>query len=240
MKKVLILEDNGAMLEYLCGLVGEVGTKTMVFPFDNAKDACQCALKTTIDLFLVDIILDTHRPGDTSGLQFVEEIRQIRRYGFTPVIIVTSLYDEKLVTYETLHCYSFIEKPFDGDRLKRLVEEALAFPGIENRAKILKFHKDGIILAVESGRIVYVESVNHVLHIHTAYGDVIRIPYRTIKGFLQEADSSDFLQCSRSTVVNVRFVHNVDLVNRVIQFQEGMGRVNIGVMYKNQVKEMFS
>ena len=45
--------------------------------------------------------------------------------------------------------------------------------------------------------------------------------------------------CSRSIVVNRRYVHNVDLVNRVIQFQEGMGRVDIGIMYKNQVKEMF-
>ena len=38
MKKVLILEDNRAMLEYLCGLVGEVGTKTMVFPFDRSEE----------------------------------------------------------------------------------------------------------------------------------------------------------------------------------------------------------
>ncbi len=240
MKKVLILEDNGAMLEYLSDIVGEVGIKTTVFPCDNVKDACQCALKNTIDLFLVDIILDTKRPGDTSGLHFVEDIRQIKRYGFTPVIIVTSLYDEKLVTYEALHCYGFIEKPFDRNRLKTLVEEALAFPGIDNQAKILKFHKDGIILAVESGRIVYVESIDHVLHIHTTYDDVMHIPYKTIRGFLEEADSSDFLQCSRSTVINIRHVHNVDLVNGVIQFQEGMGRVNIGVMFKKQVKEIFS
>ena len=68
----------------------------------------------------------------------------------------------------------------------------------------------------------------------------MQIPYKTIKGFLEEADSNDFLQCSRSTVINRRFVHNVDFVNRVIQFQKGIGRVDIGIMYKNQMKEMFS
>ena len=238
MKKVLILEDNGLMLECLSGIVQEVGVKTEVFPFDNAKDACQCALKSTIDLFIIDIMLEAHKSGDTSGLSFVEDIRRIKRYGFTPVIIVTALYDQKLITYEELHCYSFIEKPFDKDRLKTLIEEALAFPGTDSGTKTLKFRKGGIILAVERARIVYVESINHILNIHTT-NDVMRIPYKTIKDFLEEVDSNDFLQCSRSIVVNRRYVHNVDLVNRVIQFQEGMGRVDIGTMYKNQVKEMF-
>lgn len=238
MKKVLILEDNGLMLECLSGIVQEVGVKTEVFPFDNAKDACQCALKSTIDLFIIDIMLEAHKSGDTSGLSFVEDIRRIKRYGFTPVIIVTALYDQKLITYEELHCYSFIEKPFDKDRLKGLIESALAFQGTDDRTKTLTFRKDGIILAVERERIIYVESINHILNIHTT-NDVMRIPYKTIKDFLEEVDSNDFLQCSRSIVVNRRYVHNVDLVNRVIQFQEGMGRVDIGIMYKNQVKEMF-
>ena len=240
MKKVLILEDNADMLKYLFDIVQKVNVKTSVFSFDNVVSAYQCALKRTIDLFIIDLILDMHRPGDTSGLNFVEDIRRLKCYGFTPVIIVTALQDEKLVTYEKLHCYSFVEKPFDEDRLKEVIEEALAFPGTGNGTKILKFRKEGIILAVDREHIVYVESINHILHIHTIYGDVMQIPYKTIKGFLEEADSNDFLQCSRSTVINRRFVHNVDFVNRVIQFQKSMGRVDIGIMYKNQIKEMFS
>lgn len=239
MKKVLILEDNAPMLEHLSGIVQGVGMRVETFPFDNAKDACYCALKNTIDLFIIDIILEPHKSGDTSGLRFIEDIRQIKRYGFTPVIIVTALYDPKLVAYDKLHCFNFIEKPFDEDRLKELIEKALAFPGTDNRKKILTFRKDGIILAVESDRIVYVESINHILNIHTT-NDVMRIPYKTIKNFLTEADCSDFQQCSRNTVINRRYVHNVDFVNRVIQFRDGMGRVDIGIMYRNQVKEMFS
>ncbi|MCI9221286.1 MAG: response regulator [Lachnospiraceae bacterium] len=239
MKKVLILEDNAPMLEYLSGIVQGVGMRVETFPFDNAKDACYCALKNTIDLFIIDIILEPHKSGDTSGLSFIEDIRRIKRYGFTPVIIVTSLYDPKLVAYEKLRCFSFIEKPFDEDKLKELIEKALAFPGTDNRKKTLTFRKDGIILAVESDRIVYVESINHILNIHTT-NDVMRIPYKTIKNFLEEADCIDFQQCSRNTVINKQYVHNVDFVNRVIQFRDGMGRVDIGIMYRNQVKEMFS
>lgn len=56
MKKVLILEDNAPMLEHLSGIVQGVGMRVETFPFDNAKDACYCALKNTIDLFIIDII----------------------------------------------------------------------------------------------------------------------------------------------------------------------------------------
>ena len=60
MKKVLILEDNAPMLEHLSGIVQGVGMRVETFPFDNAKDASYCALKNTIDLFIIDIILEPH------------------------------------------------------------------------------------------------------------------------------------------------------------------------------------
>lgn len=238
MKKILILEDNAAMLEYLSDIMRKISMKAEVFSFDNIRDAYQCALERTIDLFILDIILDTGRPGDSSGLMFAENIRQVGHYGFTPIIIVTSLEDERLFTYEKLHCYGFVEKPFDRRKLERMAEEALSFPGTGYKERTLFFRKDGIILAVERDNIVYAESLNHVLHIHTCQGDVLKIPYMTIKRLLAEADSSDFLQCSRNMVVNRRFIHNVDLTNRMIRFRDGMGMAEIGTAYKSKVREM--
>lgn len=57
----------------------------------------------------------------------MENIRKIDRYSFIPVIFVTSLEDAKFHTYEKLHCYSFIEKPFDEIKLKNLMKECLTF-----------------------------------------------------------------------------------------------------------------
>lgn len=212
--------------------------KVMVFPVDNIRDAYQCAAEKTLDLFIVDIILDRSQTNDSSGLKFIEHIRQIKHYSFTPVIVVTALEDSRLYTYEKLHCYGFVEKPFDEDHLKRLAEEALRFPGINEKRKTLYFRKDGIIQAVERESIVYVESINHVLHIHTNRKDVMRIPYMTIAKLIEEADSNDFIQCSRNTVINKRYIHNLDITNRIIQLKGEMGRVEIGIMYKNQVKEL--
>lgn len=239
MKKVLILEDNAAALEHLTGLVREVDTKNVIFSFDNIKDAYQCAMERKIDLFLVDIILDTSHPGDASGLKFVENVRRIEHYSFTPVIFISSLEDARSYTYENLHCYSFIEKPFNANRVKQTVEQCLKFPGHDRNAKTLYFRKDGIILAVEREDIVYAESIEHIMHIHMKNGDVLKIPYITIKNLLQEIDSPDMIQCSRNTVINRNFVQNVDIPNRMIQLKGEKERIEIGVMFKKSVKECF-
>lgn len=222
------------------GIVRELDTKNTVFSFDNIKDAYQCAMERTIDLFLVDIILDTSNPGDTSGLRYVENIRRIEHYRFIPVIFVTSLEDTRSYTYENLHCYSFIEKPFDVNRVKQAVEQCLRFPGNIQNAKTLYFRRDGIIFAVDLEEIVYAESVNHIMHIHTKPGDVLKIPYITIKKLLEEADSLDMIQCSRNTVINKNFVHNVDIPNQIIQLKGDFGRVEIGIRFKKCMKGCFN
>lgn len=203
------------------------------------EDAYRYALEKDIDLFIIDVILDTSRPGDFSGLKFIDAIRKIDRYAFAPVIFVTSLEDAKLYTYEKLHCYSFVEKPFDPNRLKELVMQCLNFPTVEQKRKTMYFRKDGIILAVDREDIVFAECANHVLNIHTAQDDLLSIPYVTLKKFLTDVDSDDFAQCSRSTVVNKKYIQNVDITNGVIQLKNQMGTVEIGIMYKKGLKEVF-
>ncbi len=238
MKKILILEDNKLVQEYLSKIIEELETKTEVYLFDNAKDAYYCAMEKTIDLFVVDVILEPNRPGDSSGLNYIENIRQINHYMFTPVIVVTSLEDNKLYTYQELHCFGFLEKPFDEARLRSLVQKALNYPGTGRKQKSLYFRIDGIIYAVERESIVYTESIRHILHIYQKGNNVLQVPYRAIKTLLEELDSSDFIQCSRNTVVNKSFIQYVDMPNGVIQLKDGMGRLSIGPLYKNKLREM--
>lgn len=238
MKKILILEDNPVTLKNLANIVQGIDIKNVVHPFSNIKDAYQCAMEKTIDLFVIDIVLDTSRPGDSSGLHFAENIRRIPHYNFVPIIFVTSLEDARLYTYEKLHCYSFIEKPFDVERLKRVVEQCLHFPKIQETPKTLYFRKDGIILAAERNDIVYAESINHIMHLHIRNGDMLSVPYITLKKLLDDIDSMDFIQCSKSVVLNKKYILNMDIPNRVIQLKDGLGCVDIGKQYKKKIRSM--
>lgn len=239
MKKILILEDNQSTLQHLAGIVQKADTRCEVIALHRMKDAYQCALEREIDLFIIDIILDTRRPGDSSGLRFVDSIRKIDKYAFTPVLFVTSLEDARFYAYEKLHCYHFVEKPFDAEKIKRMVEHCLKFPGHQESDKTLYFRKDGIVLAVDRSEIVYAECENHTMYIHTSRSDVLAIPYLTLKRLLDEADSPDMIQCSRNTMINKKFIHNVDITNRMIQLRNNYGRVEIGLMYKKLLREIF-
>lgn len=239
MKKILVLEDNPVTLSYITSLTQEIDVKNTIFACSDVKDVYQYVLERDIDLFIIDIILDTSRPGDSSGLNFVDSIRKIDRYAFIPIIFVTSLEDARLYTYEKLHCYSFIEKPFDPNKLKELVRQCLNFPPVEKKRKTMYFRKEGIILAADREDIVFVECINHILNIHTIQGDLLSIPYVTLKKFLSDVDSDEFIQCSRNTVVNRCYILNVDITNRVIQLKNQMGTVEIGIMYKKGLKEIF-
>ena len=59
------------MNRYLQKIISEIDIKNQVFSFTILKGAYQCVLEKDIDLFIVDIILNTSLPGDSSGLKFV-------------------------------------------------------------------------------------------------------------------------------------------------------------------------
>ena len=77
-------------MEWLKSIV-ETCAHVEILTADNAASAYKIALDLTIDLFLVDIVLEPDIMRDSSGLKFVADMRQISKYGFTPVIFITSL-----------------------------------------------------------------------------------------------------------------------------------------------------
>ena len=238
MKRVLIIEDDNNILRHLEKIVRSVDKQVEVYAYTNVKDAYQCMLEHNIDLFMVDIILDTEKQGDTSGLYFAEKIRMVNRYKFTPLLFVTSLEDSRCISYSNFHCYSFIEKPFRPEYVKQIVSECLEFPEYMVQNKALFFRKDGIVVSVDRDDIIYVESINHILHIHTIKNDELKIPYVTLKSFLEMADSDMFIKCRRNTIIHQKYFRNADHTNGVIQLAGGH-RVEIGLTYKNAMKKIF-
>ncbi len=238
MKKILILEDNQIAMGHLESIIRDINPGILVFPVSNVKDAYACVMERIIDVFIIDIILDTSDPGDTSGLKFAENIRKMRGYGFTPIIFVTSLEDARQSTYEHVHCYQFIEKPFDVKYVRETIVQCLRFPGFDTGNKMLYFKKDGIIVSIARDDLVYAETISHIMHIHSKQGDVLKIPYITVRKLLEYMDSPDMLQCSRSTIVNIRYIKNIDIINQVVQLKNPYGSVDIGITYKKYLKEM--
>ena len=238
MKEVLILEDKSETRKVLAGLVKEVRSDAVIYEAADEKTAYDIAMKRTIDLFLVDIILHPQQHDDVSGGKFAQNIRKVDKYLFTPILIITSMYDPKMCMYSSVHCYQFIEKPFDFEKVKQTIQEAIRYETVQEKDRSLMFRTEGMLEMIAVSEIVYVESVNHRLEIVTTSGR-IEIPYKTCNSLLKELDSDNFVLCKHGVIVNLEFVKKVDTVNRYILLTDDFGSLEIGPILKNDfIKKM--
>lgn len=238
MKKILILEDKEIHIEILKKVLEDI-SDIQVLVADTVESAYKLTMENTINLFLVDIILDTEIRGDVSGLRFVEAIREMPKYSFTPLIFITALEDPKMYAFSELHCFGYIEKPFDSTAVKQLISEALEFPYSEKKDKNIYFRNDGVMYAVNSKDIIYIENSKRKLLRHTTK-DKFAVPYKTCKEILDELESKKFVQCNRYTIINKDYIERIDYVNRFMKLRDVDEEVEIGVAMKKRLMHELS
>lgn len=232
-KNVLIVEDNKACMGALVELVKECDSTSVIYCADNSALAYKYAMEERIDLFLIDIMLDNTVQNDVSGIVFADKIRSIERYRFVPLIFVTSLEDYKMNVFQNLHCYSYVEKPFDFKKVKEVIGDALKYPVRDERNnRYVYYRKDGILYSLDTEQIIYIEASKRTLYLYLE-NDEIQIPYKTGVSMLHELNAEEFLQCSRSIIVNRKFIAYVDKTNRYVTMKNGK-TVEIGRMMKNK------
>lgn len=231
MKEVLILEDKEETRKTLALLVKEVQADVVIYEAAEEKTAYEIAMKRSIDLFLVDIILHPQMQDDVSGGDFAKNIRTVQKYLFTPIVIITSMYDPKMCMYSSIHCYKFIEKPFDLKKVKQTIQEAIRYHTEDKKNRVVIFRADGMLDMVIVQEIIFIESVEHKLCITTVSGK-INVPYKTCNKILDELGCDDFVQCRRGVIVNLSYIEKVDPVNRFIYLRESKEVIEIGPILK--------
>lgn len=233
-KKILIIEDNPDCLEYISKIAASVSYETEVFSLTILKDAYLISMKHSIDLFIIDIILDVNVNSDTSGMEFAANIRQNIKYRFTPIIFVSSLADPTFSAYSNIHCYSYIEKPFDAEKLAKTIEEALTIPlKKDNGKERIYFRKEGILHGFSMNEITYIESNVYNTKVHSTY-EMLEIPRRSIKSLLTELGTGTFIQCNRGAIINRNYIEYVDPANRYVKLRNVNVQIEIGSVMKSR------
>ncbi len=232
-KKVLILEDKDDTRRMLVYLVKEVQPDAVVYEASEEQTAYAIAMEKTIDLFLVDIILHPERKGDVSGGDYAQNIRNVDKYLFTPIIIITSMYDPKMCMYSSVHCYKFIEKPFDPEKVKKTIAEAIRYKTENKEGRRAIFRVDGVLVMVLIEEIMFIESVDHRLRI-TTISEKLQVLYKSCNTILEELDCDDFTMCKRGVIVNLNYVSIVDPVNRYVYLRGCKEVLEIGPILKKE------
>lgn len=238
MKKVLVVEDKMEAREVLVRLLKEIDEGTAVYTAENEDEAYCIAMKKTIDVFLIDIILHLEQTGDQSGAVFAQHIREVEKYFFTPIIFITSLYDSQMCMFHTVQCYAFVEKPFDLEKTKKIIMNAMRYHTEEGQEKSFIFHTNGLLQSVPLHEIMYIESKDHKLYVHTTR-EVFKIPYRSCKKVWEEIDSEEFQRCSRGTIVNMRYIEKIDEPGRYIYLTTSGTVIEIGSTIKKSFLDHF-
>lgn len=230
------MEDKESHRVALRKIVTGLSKDIEVYEAEDIRTAYRIAMIEHIHLFLLDIILCPQMPGDTMGLDFAREIRKVKKYHFTPIIFITSLEDPKLYTYNHLHCWRYIEKPFDPKIVKETILEALEVPVEDDKDRSVYFRKDGIIYAVQVEDIIYIENKRRKIIIHCK-NEILEIPYKTCEEITKELDSKKFVQCSRHMIVNKSYIKQIDYPNRYLKLRHVDELIDISVSFKNRLKD---
>ncbi|MCR5835173.1 MAG: LytTR family DNA-binding domain-containing protein [Lachnospiraceae bacterium] len=225
MKEILIVEDKETAALALEKIVRKECESANVYIANNLEKALTIAMMKDIELMLVDIVLNPEKKEDMSGIEFVSKIRGVDKYSFVPVIMVTSLEDPRMIAYEQLRCFSFIEKPYDEGEIRTVIREALKYktPYADNK---YFFKSDGVIYSINKNEILYIQTVGKKMQV-ILENDEMDIPYIPIKKLAVEF-FSDFIQCSRNCIVNKKHIENIDVVNRFIKVKGCEEKLVIG------------
>lgn len=231
MKTILIVEDNPRSREMLVRIIENIRDDVIIKEAAGKEEAYALTVNNDIDLFMLDIILNSSNPADVSGIQFAEYIRDIPKYKYTPIIFITALEDPELHAYSELHCYYYVEKPYNADKVAAVIAEALEMPKANEEPHTIFFRKEGVLYKKEVSDIIYIENTRTGQTVHCVNGD-LQLSYKPIKKILEELASHKFIQCSRYHIVNVDHIDKIDTVNRYIKLKGIKEPIDIGNTYK--------
>ena len=237
MTKILILEDNIECLSAIAAMVERVSDRVSAVPVNSLEEARR-ALKDAqqpFQAFFLDINLNVSDNEDTSGITFAKEIRMVKQYAFTPIVMITSMANMELRAYRELHCYQYLIKPYNEDDIKQLVGKLLFMSQSgETRDAYVLVKKSGVNYKLFCKDIVCIRAVPRGVNFVLA-NEEIKVPYTTIKQLLEKLPKEKFIQVHRMCIINQDYIDYVDMVNGLINMKNGV-QAEIGVTYKKDLR----
>lgn len=237
MARILILEDEMHSRTALEKMLKNISAEITV---DAAADLAEARLlldsTVSFDLFFLDVNLAPDETGDTSGILFAEEIRNMRQYEFTPLVMITSVAGLEMEAYRRLHCYQYVVKPYVRSEVEEIVRKVLFHLHAEKRASIM-VKRNGINYKIFCDEIMFCRAIPRGVCI-CLKNEQMEVPYLSIHKLLEKLPGDLFFQCHRTFIVNRNAVKYYDLVNQVIQVEGSPEWIDIGVTFKPEVRRI--
>lgn len=156
MARILIVEDDTILRDALVNMAQSIDEGIEVLVTGHAEQALEYIKEGSFDAFFLDIQLH-----DYSGLLLAEQIRTIDEYQLTPIVFITAIPVYELKAFRNIHCYDYIVKPFNEDKVRRVFETIIKH-GVKKKHEkaTLKIIQKDFNYIINQDDMIYIESIN--------------------------------------------------------------------------------
>ena len=119
MSKILVVEDSPSMRQLI-----STSLKASGHNVEEAEDGVVGVEKSQREVF--DLIISDVKMPNKDGLELTAALRAMPEYQYTPIILLTSIDDEKLKEKgRQIGATGWLLKPFDSETLIRAIKKVL-------------------------------------------------------------------------------------------------------------------
>lgn len=166
------------------------------------------------------IFLDVEMPGEYDGFAALEGLAENSR----PLVIVVTGYDKYAKAAFDVHAVDFLSKPFDRTRFDEALSQARNWlaarqekgAGASNGGaayrKILGFKASGRVFFLNTDKIKWIKAEGKYVRIY--FDDHAPLLREPISALTAKLDPAKFLLISRSYVVNIHYVREIQPLSR--------------------------
>lgn len=157
-------------------------------------------------------VLEEHRYNiyildiEMQGMNGLELARSIRKKDEDAVIIFMTSYSDYMQRAFDVRAFNFLNKPIDEVRAKQVILKAIAF--VEDNRKNFIFKKGRTINAIYYRDILYLESVDRFIVVHTEKEDIKY--YGRIRELMNSLNCRLFARVHNSYIINMNYVKTIE------------------------------
>ncbi len=204
MYKIAVCDDDTVSRREIVGIINEIVPKEMVQikEYSDGTDLMyDIGEKEQFDIIMLDISMDK-----MDGITAAKQIREGSICSNAIIFFITS-YQAEVVTIVDVNPMAYIYKPIRRDGLEPKIRKAINL--LDRNGGVLEIVSGRSIIRLKIEDIMYIESYNRGVEIHTSEG-VYRTATYKIGNVTEQIWSIDFIRCHNSFIVNKNFVKRMD------------------------------
>lgn len=233
--QVLIVDDEPLAQEILQTYIAKTPGLELAATCNNALEAFGILSKQKVDLLFLDINMP-----EVSGIDFLKSLKH------PPLTIFTTAYSEFALMGYDLDVIDYLLKPIPFDRFLKAAQKAQNVwqQGKEDSGNAIKkdevsnvlfVRAEGKLVKIDLDQLWLIEGLKDYMKLWT--GTTWIVVHSTMKNIEEQlAGKGNFIRVSKSYIVNINYVAEVD--GNVIRINGQI--VTIGTTYKDEVLGVFN